>query len=131
MMKPAFDVAEVEAFCPSCAKHGLQFRTTHQPNGYVFPNANDPRKHSIFVSSRAFRETARRLRARSIGRLRGAREGRRADRQGSWLFVVVAGRGYYLKQTGRMLVRAFELGRNEFFTTIVGISPSGIGMSAN
>jgi predicted enzyme related to lactoylglutathione lyase len=55
-MKLVFDVPDVEAFCSTCAKSGLEFGTIHQADGYVFANAKDPCKNSISVSSRAYRK---------------------------------------------------------------------------
>ena len=58
IVKLVFDVADVEAFCSTCAKDGLEFGPIHQANGYMFANAKDPSKNPISVSSRAFRRTA-------------------------------------------------------------------------
>lgn len=56
-IKLVFDVADVEAFCASSARNGLEFGAIHRADGYVFANARDPGKNPISISSRAFRKT--------------------------------------------------------------------------
>lgn len=56
IVKLVFDVEDVEAFCASRAKAGLEFGAIHRADGYVFANARDPGKNPISVSSRAFRK---------------------------------------------------------------------------
>ena len=55
LVKLAFDVEDIEAFCTKAAEAGLQFGSLHKGDGYVFANAKDPSGNSVSVSSRAFR----------------------------------------------------------------------------
>ena len=56
-VKLVFDVADVETFAASSAKHGLEFGALHSADGYVFANARDPSDNPISISSRAFRKS--------------------------------------------------------------------------
>lgn len=55
LVKLVFDVADVEGFV---AAHPA-FGAIHRGDGYVFANAKDPSGNSVSVSSRAFRNQAR------------------------------------------------------------------------
>ncbi|MGV6848697.1 MAG: VOC family protein [Marinibacterium sp.] len=54
LVKLVFDVEDVEEFCRTCETRGLKFGTIHHTDGYSFPNAKDPARNSVSVSSRAF-----------------------------------------------------------------------------
>ncbi len=54
LVKLVFDVEDVEAFCRSSEKRGLNFGAIQRADGYCFANAKDPAKNSISISSRAF-----------------------------------------------------------------------------
>ena len=55
LVKLVFDVEDVQSFCETCRKNGLDFGPIHKADGYEFANAKDPSKNAISVSSRAFR----------------------------------------------------------------------------
>ncbi len=55
LVKPVFDIADVDGFCAWAAARGIAFGPVHHADGYAFANVKDPSKNSVSVSSRAFR----------------------------------------------------------------------------
>ena len=56
LVKLAFDVEDVPAFCAWAKANGLAFGSIHQADGYQYANAKDPAGNNISITSRSYRD---------------------------------------------------------------------------